>query len=173
MNDAQGESTVYLSLGANLGDRERRLEEANRRLAEAELDILASSSIYETEPVDYRDQPWFLNQVLRVSTKLAPQALLRQCLKIESEMGRQRLIAKGPRIIDIDILLYENLIIETQGESALIIPHPRLHLRRFVLEPLCELVPDGVHPGLGKSFRQLLEELTDNAQVQKYGHSCS
>jgi len=145
--------TVYLGLGSNLGDRRANLASAAERLRSADLRINQESSIYETEPRDLPDQPWFLNQVIEAVTSLFPRQLLSRIQKIEREMGRKRLVAKGPRNIDIDILLFEDVIIATDG---LEIPHPRMAQRRFVLEPLAELAPDLHHPVTGKTIREML-----------------
>ncbi len=145
--------TVYLSLGSNLGDRERNLREAIRMLGEAGVRALRVSSLYETEPVDVRDQPWFLNLVVEAETELFPKQLLARIRKIEFELGRKRVRPKGPRTADIDILLYGDSVIET-GE--LTVPHPRLAERRFVLEPLAELAPELRHPVTRRTMRELL-----------------
>ncbi|HYL74685.1 MAG TPA: 2-amino-4-hydroxy-6-hydroxymethyldihydropteridine diphosphokinase [Bryobacteraceae bacterium] len=145
--------TVYLSLGSNLGDREAHLAQAMERLEAAGIRIVRHSSIYETEPQDRRDQPWFLNMVLEVETDLAPLDLLAQTQKIEKELGRERTVPQGPRTIDIDILFYGSSVIST---PELEIPHPRLAVRRFVLEPLAELSPNLVHPVIQKTVRELL-----------------
>ena len=144
--------TAFFSLGSNLGDREASLNDALERLEAAGVRTVRRSSIHETEPQDYHDQPWFLNMAVEVETDLAPLALLATTQKIEAEMGRQRTIPKGPRTIDIDILFYANLVIAT---PELEIPHPRLTERRFVLDPLSEIVPDLVHPITGKSVREV------------------
>ncbi len=145
--------TVYLSLGSNLGDRERNLREAIRMLGEAGVRTLRVSSLYETEPVDVRDQPWFLNLVVEAETELFPKQLLARIRKIEFDLGRKRVRPKGPRTADIDILLYGDSVIET-GE--LTVPHPRLAERRFVLEPLAELAPELRHPVTRRTIRELL-----------------
>jgi 2-amino-4-hydroxy-6-hydroxymethyldihydropteridine diphosphokinase len=143
--------TTFLSLGSNLGDREAFLNDAIERLQAAGVRTVRRSSIHETEPQDYHDQPWFLNMAVEVETDLAPLALLGTIQKIEAEMGRQRSIPKGPRTIDIDILFYANLAIAT---PELEIPHPRLTERRFVLDPLSEIAPDLRHPVTGKTIRE-------------------
>jgi 2-amino-4-hydroxy-6-hydroxymethyldihydropteridine diphosphokinase len=148
---------VYLSLGSNLGDRERNLEQAIDLLAEAGLRILRRSHIYETEPQDVRDQPWFLNLVVEAETDLFPKQLLARLQQIERQLGRKRSTPKGPRTIDIDILLYGDSVIET---DELVVPHPRLPERRFVLEPLAELAPDLRHPVTRRSIGELLAGLS-------------
>lgn len=144
---------AYLSLGSNVGDRERHLRRAIELLESPDLQVTRRSSVYETEPRDLLHQPWFLNAVAEVETTLFPMQLLHWILKIEKEMGRRRTVPKGPRSIDIDILLYGNFAIST---SVLRVPHPRLAERRFVLEPLAELAPDLRHPIGRKTVRELL-----------------
>ncbi|MCS6816518.1 MAG: 2-amino-4-hydroxy-6-hydroxymethyldihydropteridine diphosphokinase [Blastocatellia bacterium] len=162
------EHIAFIGLGSNLGDREAYLAGARRALSHYGI-LERCSSLYETEPVDVRDQPRFLNQVIALRTPLDPIALLRACQAIERALGRERLIPKGPRTIDLDLLLYEDRVLTLQTEDVqLILPHPRLHQRRFVLVPLCEIYPDGCHPVLGKPFSQLLAELTDTAEVTLY-----
>src|ERR1700722_10399205 len=127
---------VYLSLGSNLGDRAKNLRDAIAALRKVGIDVKRISSMYETEPVDYLDQSWFVNMAMEAETELPPAALLRALHAIETQMGSKKLIAKGPRLIDMDVLLYSNEVIDT---PELQIPHPRMHLRRFVLEPLAEI----------------------------------
>jgi 2-amino-4-hydroxy-6-hydroxymethyldihydropteridine diphosphokinase len=155
---------AYLSLGSNLGDRDALLAAAMQRLEAAGIRILRRSSVYETEPQDRRDQPWFLNMVLEVETELAPLELLAQIQEIEKAMGRLRGVPKGPRTIDIDILFYGSSVIAT---AELEIPHPRLAQRRFVLEPLAELAPDLRHPADNISIRELLA-LAHGQVVRKF-----
>ncbi len=143
--------TAYLSLGSNLGDREALLNEAIQRLEAAGVRIVRRSTIHETEPQDFKDQPKFLNMAVEAETDLTPLALLAAIQKIEAEMGRQRTIPKGPRTIDIDILFYANQVI---ASADLEIPHPRLAQRSFVLNPLSEIAPDLRHPVTGKSVRE-------------------
>jgi 2-amino-4-hydroxy-6-hydroxymethyldihydropteridine diphosphokinase len=143
--------TVYLSLGSNLGDRRANLETAIARLGELG-EVKAVSSIYETEPVEFAGQPWFLNCAVALETEMMPRRLLRCVLAIEQAMGRRRIHPKGPRTIDIDILLFGNSVVDT-GE--LTIPHPALHQRRFVLEPLSEIAADIRHPVLKQTIREL------------------
>jgi 2-amino-4-hydroxy-6-hydroxymethyldihydropteridine diphosphokinase len=144
---------VYLSLGSNLGDRVQYLDEALSLLQSADFSVVRRSSLYETEPRDFANQPWFLNLVVEAETALFPRRLLTRIKKIERQLGRQRIIEKGPRTIDIDILLFGRFVIETPD---LVIPHPRMLERRFVLEPLAEICPDLRHPATGESIRGLL-----------------
>jgi 2-amino-4-hydroxy-6-hydroxymethyldihydropteridine diphosphokinase len=147
--------SVYLSLGSNLGDRYANLRAAIERLGEAGA-IRSVSGFYETEPVELRDQPWFLNCVVVLETRDTPRALLKKVLAIERKMGRLRMKDKGPRSIDIDILLFGDRVVE---EPGLKIPHPAMHQRRFVLEPLAEIAPEALHPLLRKTARELLADL--------------
>jgi 2-amino-4-hydroxy-6-hydroxymethyldihydropteridine diphosphokinase len=135
-----------------------QLDEAVDRLQAAGVQVLRKSSVYETEPQDLRDQPWFLNLVLEVETRLSPIQLLGAIQEIEKAIGRNRDVSKGPRTIDIDILLYGQAIVET-GDIQ--IPHPRLDQRRFVLEPMKELVPDLRHPRSGRTMSELLRGVQD------------
>lgn len=156
--------TIYLSLGSNLGDREGNLRAAIALLGAAGVHVLRVSSVYETEPLEVRDQPWFLNLVVEAETELFPKQLLARIQKIELELGRARVRPKGPRTIDIDILLYGESLIET-GE--LTVPHPRLAERRFVLEPLAELAPELRHPASRRTVRELLAA-TAGQTVRKF-----
>ena len=155
--------TVYLSLGSNLGDRAKNLQEGTAGLRKAGINVTRISSIYETEPVDYLDQPWFLNIAMEAETELAPAALLQALRGIETRMGSKKLVAKGPRLIDVDILLYANEVIDT---PALQIPHPRMHLRRFVLHPLAEIAPGARHPILGMTAAEMLASTRDKSTVR-------
>jgi 2-amino-4-hydroxy-6-hydroxymethyldihydropteridine diphosphokinase len=156
---------VYLSLGSNLGNREAMLREAIRRLESPQLRIRRVSSVYETEPRDFRDQPWFLNVVVEAETALFPLQLLGLIRKVELALGRRRLAPKGPRTIDIDILLYGGFVIDT---VELAIPHPRMTDRRFVLEPMVELAPELRHPVLRRTMRELLASTLGQA-VRRLG----
>lgn len=144
---------VYLGLGTNLGDREANLRAALARLA-ALGRIEAVSSVYRSEPVGYRSQPDFWNLVIELATGLAPEALLREAQRIERELGRTRAFRNAPRPIDIDVLLYEDRVIET---STLTVPHPRMLERAFVLRPLAEIAPRLRHPGTGAPIAEPLE----------------
>jgi 2-amino-4-hydroxy-6-hydroxymethyldihydropteridine diphosphokinase len=154
---------AYLSIGSNLGDRA-----ANLRAAVAQLDVagrrLAVSSLYETQPVDVPNQPWFLNCVAAIETGKTPRELLSIALQIEAGMGRLRMSEKGARKIDIDLVLFGDRVVD---EPGLKIPHPAMHQRRFVLEPLVEIAPEARHPGLGKTARELLAELADGQTVRR------
>ena len=147
---------VYFSLGSNLGDREAYLRRALEALAGAGVRVLRVSSIRETEPVDVREQPMFLNLVAEAETDLFPKQLLGHTQQIERELGRVRTLPKGPRTIDIDILLYGSLVMDT---PELTIPHPRMAERLFVLLPLAELAPDLRHPVTHRTVRDMLDDL--------------
>ncbi len=146
--------TIYLGLGSNLGDRAANLREALGRLPAAGVRVRRVSPIYETEPVDYTDQRWFLNLVAEAETQLFPRQLLAATARIERELGRVRSISKGPRTIDIDILLYGGATVST---PELEIPHPRMAERRFVLAPLADLAPGLRHPVIRRTVRELLD----------------
>ncbi len=154
---------VYLSLGSNLGDREQNLRVALERLKDVG-DLTAVSSFYETEPVGFAAQPWFLNCAVALATDLMPRQLLGRLQTIEHDLGRRRLQSKGPRTLDLDILLFGNSIIDTAG---LTVPHPALHERRFVLEPLVEIAPDARHPVFKRTIRELRDALAPGQAVKK------
>lgn len=160
-----------MGLGSNVGCREEQLARAVEALAATPgIELLRRASLYETEPVGVEDQPWFLNTAVEIATELSPLELLRACKGIEHRLGRRERERWGPREIDIDLLLYNGLVLEDH-EHGLILPHPELHRRRFVLVPLVELAPEFIHPLLKKPLSQLLAELRDEKRVFRYpGH---
>ena len=158
---------VYLSLGSNVGDRQANLHRAISHLGTIGK-IQATSSFYETEPVEFAAQPWFLNCAVALETEKMPKQLLSSIAQIEQEMGRRREQKKGPRTIDIDILLFGSSVINTKD---LIIPHPGLHERRFVLEPLSEIAPGQRHPVLKCTIRELRDALPPGQSVHKVNPS--
>ena len=155
--------TVYLSLGSNLGGREENLRRALERLRELG-ELRAVSDLYQTEPVDVRDQPWFLNCAAMLVTGLMPMQLLARIQQIELDLGRRHIRVKGPRTVDIDILLFARSVVDS---PKLIIPHPALHERRFVLIPLADIAPDVRHPVLKRTMRELRDGLPATGQTVK------
>jgi 2-amino-4-hydroxy-6-hydroxymethyldihydropteridine diphosphokinase len=155
----------HISLGSNIGNREKNLAQAVSLLKEKGAEVLKKSSIYETSPVGVKGQPWFLNQVLEVQVDSEPRAFLRMVLGIEAQMGRTRKIMKGPRSIDIDILLAEDKVVHS---ADLHIPHPELVNRNFVLVPLKEIAFDAIHPELGKKIGDLWRESKDPSAVRPF-----
>jgi 2-amino-4-hydroxy-6-hydroxymethyldihydropteridine diphosphokinase len=158
-------NTVYLSLGANIGDRAQNIARAIEMLASRGVRVTRQSSIYETEPVDMNSQDWFLNCVVEAETALTPDDLMRALLKIERSLGRERRVPHGPRTIDIDILFFGARVVRTPG---LEIPHPRMAGRRFVLVPFVEIAPDARHPALKKTIAELLAQTTDRSEVRPW-----
>jgi 2-amino-4-hydroxy-6-hydroxymethyldihydropteridine diphosphokinase len=162
---------AYVGLGSNLGDRAGNLLLALRGLLDANLRVARLSSVYETEPVGVTvAQPLFLNMVAELAFDAdaspappSPEQLLARLLRIEYTLGRRRVAPLAPRTIDLDLLLYGDALVATE---YLTLPHPRLHLRRFVLAPLCELAPDTSHPALGRTFRDLLDAAPDNSAIR-------
>ena len=159
-----GEKTVYLSLGSNIGDRAKNLHAAIAALPGVGVRVTKVSSFYETEPVDLREQPWFLNCVVEGETEIPAAELLKKLSEIESRMGSKKLVAKGPRVIDVDILLYGRETIDT---PELQVPHPRTHLRRFVLVPLAEIAPELRHPAWSGTAGDLLARTPDQSEVRR------
>jgi len=158
---------AYVSIGSNLGDRAGYLLLAVRGMLSAGLEVIRLSSVYETEPVEYTSQPTFLNMVaeLRGTTLPPPEQVLARMLRIEYALGRIREVEMGPRTIDLDLLIYKD---EKRNTDFLQLPHPRLHLRRFVLVPLNELVPTLLHPTLNRTISDLLEGTQDTSDVQSW-----
>jgi len=151
-----------ISLGSNLGEKRGNLAQAVILLENNGIKIMKKSSLYETSPVGFPEQPWFLNQVLEIETEFPPLFLLRVAKRIEKKMGRLPAEAKGPRCIDIDILLAEKMIMKTK---ELQIPHPELEKRKFVLMPLMEMAPETIHPILHKKIEDLWRECQDSSAV--------
>lgn len=156
------EHTVYLALGTNLGDRLMNLKQAMVSLT-PQMEVKSRSQIYETPPWGYEDQPKFLNQVIKAQTYLEPEPLLKHLKRLEVALGRKESFQNGPRLIDIDILFFDELVLNT---PSLVIPHPRLHERAFVLLPLMDIAPDLIHPVTGKSVREMAAEC-ETIEIQK------
>jgi 2-amino-4-hydroxy-6-hydroxymethyldihydropteridine diphosphokinase len=156
--------TAYLGLGSNVEDKRENLRLARVWLPTPAVRIVRESSIYRTSPVDYLEQDWFFNQVLAIETSLSPDELMAHCLNVETRIGRERTFDKGPRTIDIDLLFYESKVI---NRFDLVVPHPRIAERKFVLAPLAEIAPDFVHPLLMKPIHTLLaNRVNDPAKVE-------
>lgn len=156
---------AFLGVGSNVGDAAAQCGEARRRVEKAgHLEVIAASRLYRTEPVGYVAQGWFANGVLHCCTTFSPRSLLRHLQRVERGMGRERGVPRwGPRVIDLDILFYDD---DTVAEPDLVIPHPRLHLRRFVLVPLADVAPRFVHPRCGRTVRELLGGLATQELVE-------
>lgn len=159
-------ATAYISLGSNIGDRSKSIEQAIELLeGSPDIKVTKKSSLYLTEPIGYVGQDFFLNSVIEVETGLSPDDLLHHCLSVEDTIGRVRTMLWGPRVIDLDILLYNGEIVE---DDELIIPHPLMHNRRFVLVPLVEIAPHVMHPKLKMTASELLLHIKDGHKVEKY-----
>jgi 2-amino-4-hydroxy-6-hydroxymethyldihydropteridine diphosphokinase len=156
---------AYIGVGANLGDPLAQCREALRLLGEVPgIRLLRRSSWYRTEPVGPADQPWFINAVAEIRTSLTPREFLGALKAIEARMGRRAALRWGPRAIDLDLLLYGQTVLD---EAGLVVPHPELHRRRFVLEPLSEMASWVMHPAFGVSIRGLLDRLADPGVVER------
>ncbi|MCS6886303.1 MAG: 2-amino-4-hydroxy-6-hydroxymethyldihydropteridine diphosphokinase [Acidobacteriota bacterium] len=159
---------AIVGLGSNCGDRAGYLLAAISEMMALGLKIERLSAIYETEPVDYIDQPSFLNMAALIGGRMpSPEKLLLMLLELESRLGRSRSVPKGPRTIDLDLLVYGDVVISDR-QAELEIPHPRMHLRRFVMVPVVDVCPHGIHPVLGRSFEQILFTLPLSPRVVKY-----
>jgi 2-amino-4-hydroxy-6-hydroxymethyldihydropteridine diphosphokinase len=158
-----GGTLIYFSLGSNLDERAANLERAVEALSGIGVRVLRVSSLYETEPVDFLDQPWFLNCIVEAETLLEPRELLQALQAIECTLGSRKLVPRGPRIIDLDVLFYGTSVVHAEGIE---IPHPRLSNRRFVLVPLAELAPEFRHPVLQKTVAEMLAATPDRSVVR-------
>lgn len=154
---------AYISIGSNVGDRARNCRQGMAAIAAADgIELLARSKLFLTEPVDYREQPWFINAMVKISTSLEPLELLDVLKSIEREVGRKDPTVKfGPRVLDLDILFYEDRVINSE---TLVLPHPRMHRRHFVLRPFCDIDPTVEHPLYKKNVRQLFDMLDERGQ---------
>ncbi len=157
--------TVYLSLGSNVGDRAAQIARAVEAMAAAGVKVLRQSALYATEPVDFREQGWFVNCVVEAETELMPRQLLHALQEIERGLGRRRMVRRGPRVMDIDILLYGSSVVRA---AELEVPHPRMAERRFVLVPFAELAPEVRHPTLHKTAAELLAATRDRGNVRRW-----
>lgn len=160
--------TAYISAGSNIGDKLLNCKKGIEALTDSgAITIVAWSHFYKTSPVDYKDQDWFVNAVVKIETRLNPAELLKEMISVQHKAGRiYDRVRFGPRILDLDIILYDNLVIDSPG---LTIPHPRMHKRLFVLKPLCDIDSSIIHPVIKKDMKCLLESLKDNEQkIIKY-----
>jgi 2-amino-4-hydroxy-6-hydroxymethyldihydropteridine diphosphokinase len=160
--------TVYLSIGSNLGDKIFNCQKGIEAVVSLEgIRLVGQSPFYRTEPVGFEDQDWFINGVFFIETRLGPEELLQQLKNIQEKAGRAKsIIRNGPRILDLDILLFDDRVVNS---GNLVIPHPRMHERRFVLQPFCDISPEVVHPVLKKDMQTLLRMLPDLGQkVEKW-----
>jgi 2-amino-4-hydroxy-6-hydroxymethyldihydropteridine diphosphokinase len=156
---------IYLSLGSNIGDRAQNIARAIQAFGARGIRVMRESSLYETEPVEMHDQAWFLNSVVEAETNLMPQQLMHALLQIERELGRKRRVPKGPRLIDLDILLFGSSVVRAPEVE---IPHPRMAQRRFVLVPFAEIAPAARHPVFKKTIAELLAETPDRSEVRPW-----
>lgn len=156
---------IYLSLGSNKGDRAQYIARAIEALGACGVSVTAKSSLYETEPVETSSNSWFLNCVVEAETDLLPPQLMHRILDIERALGRRRRVPRGPRFIDMDILLYEDRVVSSE---QLEIPHPRMTERQFVLVPFAELAPEARHPVFKKTIAELLAKTSDRSEVRPY-----
>lgn len=160
-------SIAFIGLGSNMGDKAANLNNALNELGKVQgIKVLAISSFYKTEPVGDVAQDWFINAAAKIETILTPRELLNSLLSVEKDMGRVREVKWGPRVIDLDILLYDDLVIDEEG---LAIPHPFMHERGFVLTPLAEIAAEVIHPAIGKSIKDLLMGLSGNKKIERAG----
>ncbi len=159
--------SVYISIGSNIGNKLKNCQNGIAALIKPGLSLLRKQSpFYSTEPVDYKKQDWFINVVIKIQSVFDPYQLLSEIKSIQQDAGRTSdPVRYGPRVLDLDILLYDDLVINSSG---LVIPHPRMHKRRFVLKPICDIDPKVVHPVLKKDMQHLLDNLSDGQKIFEY-----